>query len=223
MMARTQTEFQESLDADFAWRRKELSAIRASLGSVTEVERGSPLLRAGTALLYAHWEGFIKFASDAYVEYVGHRRLQYNDLDNGFLALALRKKLEAFASSENASNHIEFIEFLMGDLRSHAKLPKLGVIKVGNNLNSARLKVIFRTIGLDYSTFELKENLIDNQLLGWRNEIAHGQRFCPKLDEFETLYQETTGMLRNFKDQVSNAISMQAYRRKPGNSPKTKP
>jgi hypothetical protein len=212
MSLRTEAEIQGFLDEEFAWRRKELSAVRADLVSATGLSRNA-LLRAATALLYAHWEGFVKVASEAYLEYVGRRRLRYSELSPGFLALALRNRLRLFAGTDDASAHIAFVEFVFGELHGHARLPRLGVIKTGANLNSKRLKMIVLTLGLDYSAFELKENLIDNQLLDWRNKIAHGRLFCPTQDDFELLYQETTGLLRNLKDQISNAITLGTYRK----------
>jgi hypothetical protein len=211
MTAKTEFELQELLDEEFAWRRKELSTIRADLNSASGASRNA-LLRAGVALLYAHWEGFVKIASESYVQYVGRRRLKYKELCPGFLALALRNRLKTFSGNDDASAHVDFVQFLMGDLESNAHLPKLGVIKTGSNLNSKRLKVIVLTLGLDYSGFELKENLIDNQLLDSRNNIAHGRDLCPSLADFESLYQETTALLRNLKDQISNAVALRSYR-----------
>lgn len=214
MKARTEAEVLELLDEEFAWRRKELSEVSADVSSAARNSRPARV-RAGTTLLYAHWEGFVKAASEAYVEFVACRRLQYKQLCPGFLALALRTRLRAFASTDDVSAHVAFVEFILGDLGSHARLPKLGAIKTGANLNSQRLKAIILTLGLDYSPFELKEKLIDGQLLDWRNRIAHGKLMCPTLTDFELLYRETSDMLRNFKDQISNAVARRTYLRKP--------
>lgn len=212
MKVRTETEMQEFLDEEFAWRRKELSAVWADLKLATGLSRNA-LLRAGTALLYAHWEGFVKVSSEAYVEYVARRRLRYKELSPGFLALALRNKLNVLTATDDISAHIAFVDFVSTGLQGHALLPKLGAISTGGNLNSKRLKRIVLSLGLDYSSFELKQNLIDNQLLHWRNTIAHGRLFCPKMEDYGLLYEETAILLRNFKDQISNAITLAAYRR----------
>lgn len=218
MKARTEAEVLEFLDEDFAWRLKELSTIWADVGSAAAKSQPARL-RAGTALLYAHWEGFVKSASEAYVEFVARRRLQHRQLCSGLLALALRGRLNAFANTDAASAQIAFVEFVLGDLGSHARLPKLGVIKTGANLNSQRLKVIVVTLGLDYAPFELKENLIDSQLLNWRNNIAHGRSLVPSQGDFDVLYQEVSALLRNFKDQIANAVACKAYLRAPQLSP----
>jgi hypothetical protein len=211
MKANTEAEIQELLDEEFAWRRKELSTIRADLKTSIGASRNA-LLRAGVALLYAHWEGFVKVSSEAYLHYVRRRRLKYKELCPGFLALALRNRLKDLSAVDEASTHIGFVTFLVGDLESNAQLPKLGVIKAGSNLNSERLKTIVLTLGLDYSDFELKEKLIDKQLLDVRNSIAHGKEHCPSPEDFEILYQEITALLRNFKDQISNAVTLRTYR-----------
>ena len=85
------------------------------------------------------------------------------------------------------------------------------MIRTGANLNSVRLKRIVLTLGLDYAPFELKANLIDAQLLNWRNKIAHGKFIVPDSAEFETLYSEMSTMMRNFKDQLSNAVALRSY------------
>jgi len=213
MKARTEAEVLELLDAEFAWRRKELSEVAADINSAAGKSRPARI-RGGTALLYAHWEGFVKAASEAYVEFVARRRLQYQELCAGFLSLALRTRLGTFERSDDVSAHVAFAEFILGDLESHAQLPKLGVVKTGANLNSQRFKAIVITLGLDYSPFELKGNLIDSQLLDWRNRIAHGRAMCPTVPEFELLYQETSEILRNFKDQISNAVLQKTYLRR---------
>jgi hypothetical protein len=213
MSARTEVEVLQWLDEEFAWRRKELTTIWADVNSPESKSRPARL-RGGTALLYAHWEGFVRAASEVYVEFVARRRLQYTELCPGLLALALRRRLNSLVSSDDASAQVSFVEFILGGLGSHARLPKLGVIKTGGNLNSRRLRAIVVTLGLDYSAFELKENLIDSQLLDWRNKIAHGKLLCPTEQDFELLYQETSGLLRNFKDQISNAVILRAYLRK---------
>lgn len=201
------------LDEEFAWRRKELTAIWNDVKSSKPKSR-SARTRAAVAILYAHWEGFVKAASEAYLAYVAGKRLKYSELNEGFLALCLRSKLQEFAAANDASAHISFINFLSREMNSRAKIPTISIIKTGFNLSSKRLKSIVLTLGLDYSSFELKENLIDAQLLDWRNTIAHGKWICPKEDEFDMIYQETTTLLRNFKDQLTNAIALNVHLKK---------
>lgn len=198
------------LDEEFAWRRKELTAIWNDVNS-SKAKLRSARIRAAVAMLYAHWEGFVKVASEVYLNYVAGRRLKYNELNAGFLALCLRSKLRHLTVTGDISQHINFLNFVFREMTSRAEIPKRNSIKTGSNLSSSRLKTIVLGFGLDYSPFELKEHLIDKQLLDWRNTIAHGKWLCPNEDEFSQLYRETTTLLRNFKDQLANAIVMNRH------------
>lgn len=212
MKIRTESQLLSMLDDEFAWRRKELTALWSDVQSAPEISRQARL-RAGVALLYAHWEGFIKAAGDFFVTFVAVRKLNHDQLGTGFLSLALRKRLKAFSDTSSVPQHIAFLSFLRTEMTSRARLPQIGAIKAESNLNSRRLKDIVLTLGLDYSAYELKENLIDAQLLKWRNTIAHGKALHPSMDDFNILYGEVTTLLRIFKDQVENAVILQTYRK----------
>jgi len=71
------------------------------------------------------------------------------------------------------------------------------------------------TLGLDYAPYELKENLLDAQLLYLRNNIAHGKGLCPTEGEFESLFAEVLGLLRCFKNQIENAAALRLYEARP--------
>ena len=49
----------ECIENEYQWRIKELSIFRNTILS-TNGKQQEGMIRAGVALLYAHWEGFIK-------------------------------------------------------------------------------------------------------------------------------------------------------------------
>ena len=59
MTARTPEELQDRLDDEFAWRRKELTDLKLVIGTA-EGSMQRTFLRAGAALLYAHWEAGLR-------------------------------------------------------------------------------------------------------------------------------------------------------------------
>ncbi|MGD0061292.1 MAG: MAE_28990/MAE_18760 family HEPN-like nuclease [Verrucomicrobiia bacterium] len=212
MNVRTLSLLADFLDEEFAWRRKELTAVQTDVRSgIGENKRAR--IRSGVALLYAHWEGFVKQSAEAYLAYIATRDLRLDELQPGLLSLCLRTKLRDFTSTHDVSVHIAFLEFVTTQLGDKAKMPTTGAVHTGGNLNSELLKRIVLTLGLDYAPYELKENLLDSQLLNWRNKIAHGKGYYPDETEFESLYAEVTVLLRTFKDQVSNAAALKTYRK----------
>ena len=87
-------------------------------------------------------------------------------------------------------------------------------IDTKSNLNSEVLKDITLKVDIDYSLFELKENMIDEKFLGLRNKICHGDRVTVTESEFESLYVEVIGLVDLFKNQVINSIYTKSFLKK---------
>ena len=88
------------------------------------------------------------------------------------------------------------------------------VINTKSNLNSIILKEMMTSVGLDFSTYDTKSNLIDEQLLKYRNNVAHGEYLQVNTKEYLALHQEIYGMLENFKTDIKNAVLFTKYLRK---------
>jgi hypothetical protein len=207
------SELSDVLDSEFAWRRKELTTVRNSLYAAASPAKPTHI-RAGVALLYAHWEGFIKACAEAYLSFIALQRLQYNQLNPNLLALCFHGQLVSLYETHGLTAHTDFAAFVLSGLNSRARVPQHGAVETRANLNSKRLRRIVDILGLDFSPYELKRNMIDAQLLNWRNTIAHGQYLCPSEEDFETLYQQVGDLIRDFKDQVANAAATGDYRRR---------
>jgi hypothetical protein len=210
MKVRTLELLSSSLDDEFAWRIKELHEIHADVKAARFASKNGRL-RAGIALLYAHWEGFVGTATHTYLQYVAGRGARLEQLSAGLLALAIRGRLKAFASNNDVEQHISIVTLFRSGLAEPAKLPTAEALSAGGNLNSDRVKQIVLTLGLDYAPYELKENLLDAQLLRLRNSIAHGKGLCPTEAEFDGLFIEVLDLLRCFKTQIENAAALKLY------------
>jgi hypothetical protein len=88
---RTIEQFQQLLDDEWEWRKKELSVIKALVTARSSKEIINCHIRSGIALIYAHWEGFIKAASTNYLMYIASQRLTYSELTNNFVSIAAKK------------------------------------------------------------------------------------------------------------------------------------
>jgi len=213
MKIRTAEELQTRLDEDFAWRRKELTAI------FTNVKSSKPLqlntnIRIGVVMLYAHWEGFIKNAAEYYLIFVASKRLTLKQLSNSMIAVSLKSKLKEFEETNKNTIHTQLINFLLGDLNIRAQIPTENIIKTQSNLNSGILREILSIIDVDYSFYELKEKYIDSQLLRIRNSVAHGQDPEINEDEFYELYTEITTLMTAIKGEITNNAVLSNYQKK---------
>ena len=83
----SEDDFSRQITEDRTWRLKEISDLKsAALRADDGLQK--VLLRAAITICYAHWEGYVKFTAQRYMEHVALRKLQYEELDRQF-----RKKL----------------------------------------------------------------------------------------------------------------------------------
>lgn len=208
---RTTEQLQEFLDDEFAWRVKEVSDIRTAARRADTVARRT-LVRAGIALLYAHWEGFVKNAANAYVRYVSYQGLRHDDLRTCFVALSLRGSIWNLQSSRKAVAMIAALETVVGAQAERAQL-RGALVGTEANLSSSVFRNVACWVGLDVQRYETKWHFIDECLLKRRNSIAHGSggELVLRQGEFERLVHDLIELLRWFKSDIENAVSTRAF------------
>lgn len=211
MKVRTLEELQTVLDGAMAWRRKELIDIDSAIGTANgNTER--TYIRAGVALLYAHWEGFIKEAAEAYLTYIAAKRCKVDELRPSFAALALKGTLSPLNKSEKVRFGIAAVKAIRDLGPQEAKFPSKGLVVTSSNLTSEVLREIVERLSLDYSPFQLEEKLIDESLVGGRNRIAHGEYLIVKASDFSALHAKIVSLMDSFRDSINTAAQNNAFR-----------
>lgn len=210
---RTEQDFQDFIDKEFGWRIKEIDSLKASARTSNLQLQQSTIIRAGQALLYAHWEGFVKAASTAYLEYVSNRRLQYQQLKTCFLVVGAKQHVETLIAVRSADSRIRSVDFVLSEFSRRARFSHKGAITTKSNLNSEVLADILLTVGLRPSDYETKKALIDVSLVSHRNKIAHGEFLEIDAAQFFSLADEVIILLRQLKNDLENSVSTKAYRR----------
>ncbi len=196
------------LDRGLAWRKKELTQIKLLADSSPDPKSANVLRRAGIALMYAHWEGFVKDASKLYLAYLAKGPMDLGTLRSCFVAIALRREITSPSHAKKGSSHAELVELLRTvDLPppKMRRLPTRAVISTRSNLKGAVLREIAATLGLDYAPFELKENPVINRLAKLRNTIAHGGGLPVTPADYNALHAETITLMDAYKDSIQDA------------------
>lgn len=208
---RTLSHLQDGLDQEIAWRIKEIGTFRieASKGG----HKSKAFTRAGVALLYAHWEGFVKSSAELYLEFVSNRGLKYEDLGTCFVVFGLKSKLNALIESRKSAANIEAVDFIRDSLGDLAALKLSGAVNTESNLSSSVFENIALSIGVSTTPYKTRFNLIDSSLVERRNKIAHGEYLDLKSSDFATLIDEVLSLMRLFKNDLINAAATEAYRR----------
>ena len=210
MKIKTINELNDKLDSDLYWRRKELTLLKSDIKKSERAEK-EMLIRAGIALLYAHWEGFIKNSAEYYLQYIVSKRLSLNELCPGLLTIALKKKLNEFVQSRKISNNLKLVEYFLYNLEERANLSSN--IDTKSNLNSSVFRDIILSIGLIYRPeFEVRSQIIDSKLLNNRNIIAHGNYLSVDEKEFLEVHDEIFKIIDIFKIDILNSAILESYK-----------
>lgn len=198
------------LDQEMAWRIKEVHQFKIAV----EKANGKNVdahVRAGISMLYAHWEGFIKGAANAYVNYLSYRAIRNNEIKPCFVALGMRNKFVGASNAAKSEMAVQMVTYLFGEMDKPLRLPRSDAITAESNLNSSVFLNILGWIGLDPAPYSSRFPLIDSTLLANRNRIAHGEYLNISAERFYELTSEVLELLRWFKTDIENSVVSNAF------------
>lgn len=211
---RTEEDLEDNLNSEFGWRIKEIDTLKKFVFR-SKLEKGgnskSVLIRSGIALLYAHWEGFIKITSKSYLEFIVSQNLKYTQLTINFIALGLRAKINNAIFNKSIQSQIELSDYVINNLGSNCQKSIINTINTKANLSSKVLNDIIICLGFDFSPYATKSVIIDEILLNNRNHIAHGDYLLVDDESFFNLCDDILYLMHLFKDQISNAAALKEY------------
>ena len=203
----------DRLNADLAWRKKELSFYKGLLSSssIGSAQREA-LIRSSIVMAYAHWEGYVKGSAEAYLEYVSRKKLKNEELAMNFLAISAKSKLVGLTDSSKALIHNEAVKFFIEQGSDRASIPYSSLVNTRSNLKFNVFENIMLMIGIDYRDFITKANLIDRQLVHNRNNIANGRYLTVDTAEAIEVIDQVIAMLSIFRNSIDNAASLEVYK-----------
>ena len=205
-------QLEEVLMGDLAWRKKEMLSLKLLIENDKVNE--TILLRAGMALLCAHFEGFIKKASNCYIGYVAEQRLKYEELRSSFAALKMDKEFTSCAKSEKNSVHSKLLNKYkaLGGTRFEEKydLDK-PYISTHSNPKMDELREIMSILGIESDIFETKANYIDSSLLANRHKVVHGDKTEFHKDDFLNTFNIIMQLMENYQQLIIESIESKKY------------
>lgn len=217
------------IEEDYAWRSDEIRFFQNQLINISSDAEKDQFRRAIVLILYAHFEGFCKFALTLYVDTVNRQSIKCQEANFSIAAAALAdvfsalrnndKKNDVFRNSlpndEKLHRYARDRDFVEESNNFNERVVTIpdGVVDTESNLKPVVLRKNLFRLGFPHDSFESVEGEI-NKLLGYRNKIAHGAaREGISSQEMETLTNASLRIMNDVKRTVMNALTNREYLR----------
>jgi hypothetical protein len=217
------------LEDDRASRESEVRLIEAQLATEASVDQLRMWRRMAVLLLYAHMEGFAKFALTAYLSGINAATVSFSRvnaetgaaaLSDVFSALANdRSKFDLFRRSlpddtalHRYARRRTFVSEYEGRIgASIVRIPE-SVIDTESNLSSVVLKRNLFVLGLPHE--EIASVALDiDALMNFRNQIAHGDRLADPKDRLPHIRDAVGRVMNVVQSLVYEALARKTYER----------
>ncbi len=205
------TAIERQIDADLIWREQELGSLKLlAVRESHDKAKLTTILRAMTAMLYAHYEGFSKFCWELFVAEVGKLQPVTRELTNELKRTVLRGAL----SKLRHSTDLEIVEYLVQyDSMSRMRQLDFGAVKIEteSNLWPETFKKLGTQLGLECS-YVVKYETTIKSLVGQRNGIAHGEKLIiDRIDKYENLEKSTLLIMHELAISTMQSLEDQHY------------
>ena len=201
------------IDQQSQKRKRELISISQALKTNREHEQRF-LCRSAIVLSYAHWEGFIKDVSVAYVEYVAFKAPRFEQLTSNFQALAFKTKITVCGkATRRIQPHLELLQEILDYQQKKVSIDPQKCIDTESNLDSTVFENICRTVGIEYELYWSTYSHFIDDLVKTRCMIAHGELVEAESKHTAEIIKFTQTSIDKFGGDISNAAVRETYLR----------
>ena len=217
------------LEDEQTGRQNEMRFLRNQLANISDPSEKMQFRRVLVLMLYAHYEGFCKFALSQYLRAINRAAIRCEEATSAIVAGAWSKvftamergnqKSEIFRSSlpDDAKLHRfarrrDFVEQFSEFAKQVAQVPE-DTIDMESNLHPTVMQKNLYLLGLGHDVFSKHDSDILH-LIYWRNNIAHGSdKKGHTENEYERLESTMFKIMDDLMDIIMEAIQKERYRR----------
>lgn len=225
----TEDEFFSELEAGWATRQAELLALQNLAARMQQCD-ADRYRRAMVLMLYAHFEGGVKFSLLVYVKFLNELDIAIVDANAEIAAAGISDVMHALRDPHRKCP--EFSRELPDDSDLHrfardrelmSVLPDIlnrklsiddRVVNTESNLKPIILRRILYRLGLDHHLYDHHEYAI-NRLIRIRNSIAHGESMSGVSKErYDEVRDVVFDVMRDVRLRLRDCLHRQVYLRK---------
>jgi len=201
----------DDIENDLNWREAELAAFKITIASAGKKSvREKALLRALWILLYAHYEGFCKFAWDTYFDVLEQLSCPRSLLIDNIASFSLNREFKILRGNLSED---QLWKFCTSDFISLLCLPAIfkNRLETNSNLWPSLLKENCEKICLNMKSVDEYNSRLKT-LVSRRNDIAHGQRMVIKdIDEYIKYEHAVLVVMHELAVNIIDAIENKSY------------
>lgn len=169
------------------------------------------ILRAGVAILYSHWEGFVKSSSEILLNYVSNQKLKNEELSEVYVIQSFKSHISNLAETKNAGVAVESLRFILSEMRKCASISPKNYVNTESNLSSDVFDRIAKSVGVDVEKYLHLYPFIDESIVNKRNCIAHGEFMDVDFEEYRRISDRVFDLIRTYKDDIENIAVSKSY------------
>lgn len=212
--------FENALQRDLAWRKRELSDLRSAAHRADEGDRF--IFRAGQVLLCAHWEGFLKIAADAYLQHALSQKVRLRELSSQLVAVSLFKAVMQAAAAQypgSEQHHMRLADQVVAGVDGPPDGRTAWDVDTEGNPGSETVERVLRSIGvspnlgLDDAAWSTTKVFINEHVVRDRHAIAHGQGKRISREEMLGRVDRLIRLMDSLSDVVMDAAQRRQYLR----------
>lgn len=217
------------IEADQFWRMEEIRFFQNRVSELTNQEEKEQFRRVLVLLVYAHFEGFCKFAFLHYIKAVNREGIRCGDASYAIAAASLYDLFQSLRYPE--AKCPEFRNTLPDDKKLHLFAREREFVQRANNFEERFVivpddvvdtesnlepivlrKNLFK-LGFRHDQFESIEGDI-HTLLNFRHKIAHGElKSGIRDDQYNKVYEAAITIINQVKRDVMKGLEEKWYLR----------
>lgn len=221
------TDYRAEIEFDYSWRASEVEFIHNLIENTRDEGEKARIRRFGVVMLYAHYEGFTKFALGVYIRKINDAELSIADVKLKIAAASMNKlfgelrdpnRKSSFFSThkldpdtDKFAREYEFISGFENKLQEKVFIDDAFLTGVAN-LTPTLLKQFLFRLDLDASHMTRLEGKID-KLLYNRHSIAHGSSSGVAEERYEKIYSTYNEVMMLIKSEAIKAIREDKFKR----------
>jgi hypothetical protein len=209
----TTDDLSNQIQGDRTWRIREISDLSDAVQRADAISQ-RVLLRALVTICYAHWEGYVRYSAQKYIEHIAIKKLAFSTLSAQFTRNYFLPRLSALSSSKvKLRGKCELIDEILE--LSSKKFSRINpdLINTRSNLSFEVFSDICIICDLPPDLLSDKQAFIDIILLKRRNAIAHGEDAFIDAKDRDDIANGSIELMRRFGDAIENHVCNNSFRR----------